>query len=652
MKHGCKIDFEEDHVSDKVGRPTKIQFSQTEEVIIEEQLSMLLKQRVIEITEQSPDQVLSNIFLRQKKDGSHRLILNLKPLNQYVRKQHFKMETLKHVLTMIKPNAWFASIDLRQAYYSVPVHKDYKKYLRFIFKNVCYAFTVLPFGLSSSPRLFTKMLKPVFSTLRKSGHSNATYIDDSFLQGDTKTACKLNIEDTMNLVDDLGFTVNVEKSILKPTQCIAFIGFLLNSLDMTVRLTPQKREDIKECCKSALKANTLSIRDFARVIGKLVASEQGVQYAGLYYKQLEIEKDTALKINKGNFEAKISISNKCRNCLLWWIENVDSACRLIQLPNPVIVIESDSSNYGWGGYDKTNNVTVSGLWLNEDKIHHINYLELKAAYLALQFLCEQIRNAHVHLFLDNTVAIKYISKMGGRVTELNDLTQDIWKWCEKRKIILSAFHIPGVENVTADKLSRLTSTDMEWAIRDDIFELFMTKFEVMCDIDLFASRFNKKLPKYASFTPDPEAYAVNAFSLNWNNFKCVYIFPPFSLIAAILQKIDSEKTTAVLVAPLFTTQVWFPRLLKMICKQSYLLPPSTQILINSKYPEKEHPLDQMRLAAFLISGQSSLVMDYQKKLPTCSYRHGNYQHVNSISRITKSGCSFVVHGKLIDLIPI
>jgi hypothetical protein len=96
VKHGCKIDFdcEKFDIPNMIGTPPRMTFSESEQRIIEEQLSSLLHQNVIEIVEQTPCQVLSNIFLRPKKDGTHRLILNLKPLNQFVtKKNHFKMET-------------------------------------------------------------------------------------------------------------------------------------------------------------------------------------------------------------------------------------------------------------------------------------------------------------------------------------------------------------------------------------------------------------------------------------------------------------------------------------------------------------------------------------------------------------------------------
>ena len=69
-------------------------------------------------------------------------------------------------------------------------------------------------------------------------------------------------------------------------------------------------------------------------------------------------------------------------------------------------------------------------------------------------LIDKVTYEHIHLFMDNTVALKYISKVGGRKTLLNALDKDILKWCEQRNIWISAFHIPGKLNVTADKLIR------------------------------------------------------------------------------------------------------------------------------------------------------------------------------------------------------
>jgi len=75
------------------------------------------------------------------------------------------MENLKNAITLMTPNCFMATIDLKDAYYSVPVNVNDRKYLRFIWKNQLFQYTCLPNGLSSAPRIFTKILKPVHASL-------------------------------------------------------------------------------------------------------------------------------------------------------------------------------------------------------------------------------------------------------------------------------------------------------------------------------------------------------------------------------------------------------------------------------------------------------------------------------------------------------
>ena len=91
-----------------------------------------------------------------------RLILNLKSLNEHVEYHHFKKDTLQSAIRLMTPNCHMASVDLRDAYYSVPIHIDDQKYLRFCCKSRLFQFTCLPNGLASAPRRFTEILKHTF----------------------------------------------------------------------------------------------------------------------------------------------------------------------------------------------------------------------------------------------------------------------------------------------------------------------------------------------------------------------------------------------------------------------------------------------------------------------------------------------------------
>lgn len=95
-------------------------------------------------------------------------------------------------------------------------------------------------GLTSSPRVFTKVLKPAFAYLRSLGYTSTAYVDDSY------SLCERNIVDTVRVFDSLGLTINLDKSVLQPCQKLNFLGFLLCSITMTVRLTEPRKLEIKD----------------------------------------------------------------------------------------------------------------------------------------------------------------------------------------------------------------------------------------------------------------------------------------------------------------------------------------------------------------------------------------------------------------------
>ena len=239
---GVKIEFV-DYLKQTM-IPREYNFDATEVVIIDKQIEKFLQIGVIE-TIHCEGEYISNIFIWPKKDGSYRLILNLRYVNQFVQYHHFKMENLKSAITLMSPNCYMASIDLKDAYYSVSIDTNHRKYLRFTWENQLFQFTCLPNGLSSAPRIVTKLMKPAYSTLYCEGFENVGYIDDTFLKASTSHDCEISVSSTVKLFTDLGLTLNMAKSVLIPSQSVTFLGFVLNSAQMTVSLTPFKSHEGK-----------------------------------------------------------------------------------------------------------------------------------------------------------------------------------------------------------------------------------------------------------------------------------------------------------------------------------------------------------------------------------------------------------------------
>ena len=633
---GYKLEMDEIPIQKSIPKP--LTFNSEEQNKIDQEISRFLQCKIIEKANDTKEgEYLSNIFFRPKKDGKIRIILNLKNLNKtYLEKIHFKMETLQSAIDAMRPNCFFGSVDLAEAFYSIPIRYEDRKYFRFLHNNQKYQFTALIMGLTHSPRVFTKILKPVFANLRSKGHISSAYIDDSCLQGSTYSKCKENIKDTVTLMDSLGLTVQPEKSVFEPTQQIIFLGFLLCSITMTVRLPPDRCQEIINLCQTIIKEKRITIRKFSKLIGKLVATQQGVEFAPLFYKPLEKVKEHELKKHHGNYNSFMNIPAQIIPTIQWWIDNVSSSYKYISHGAPKLILYSDASCKGWGAYNETNNIRTGGNWSVAEQEAHINILELKACELCLHTFCKNSNNIHVRIYMDNTTSCAYINKFGGRTSELDTIARTIWSWCIERHIYLTAAHVPGKDNCEADAESRVVeNNDTEWSLNSETFEAIYSTFPKLT-VDLFASRLNNKLKKYASRRPDPNAFAIDAFSLTWNN-DYYFIFPPFSLLPRILQKIEEDETSAVLIAPLWPTQSWWPSLLQLVVGQCFQLPTTAEILHLPHKPGHQHPMKKLRLGCFPLSGQPLRLKEFQSKQGISFSNHGGHLPKNNTIVTSQNG---------------
>ncbi|MES9906572.1 MAG: reverse transcriptase domain-containing protein [Sedimenticola sp.] len=169
--------FDEIPVQNKI--PNEICFSSTEEKLVDLEVAQLLNEGVIVPSQYESGQYVSNIFLVSKTNGKFRPVINLKQLNKHVHYEHFKQETFPFVLELIQKCDFLTSLDLKSAYFSIPIDKDSQKYLKFHWRGQLYKFLCLAFGLSSAPFCFTKTLKPVYGFFRQNGIRCSYYIDDS-----------------------------------------------------------------------------------------------------------------------------------------------------------------------------------------------------------------------------------------------------------------------------------------------------------------------------------------------------------------------------------------------------------------------------------------------------------------------------------------
>jgi len=569
------------------------------------EIMSLLTKGVIVRSKHESGEFISPIFTVPKPDGNVRLILNLKRFNESVQYAHFKMETIHSIINLVTPGCWMASLDLKDAYYSVKIHPKYQKFLKFKFEGQLYQYTTYANGLSSCPRKFTKLLKPPLSKLRLQNHIVSAYIDDLYLQSATYQGCVQTVVDTFILFDDLGFVIHPDKSQFTPKQQLTFLGFVIDSVTMRVFLTDSKRHKVYDQVNKMYQTkNALSIEYVAQIIGYIVSSLPGVQFGALYYRWLEMEKAMALKLNKGNFKAMMSLSDHAKIELKWWLDNILTCYRNIVHAPITAIVYSDASLLGWGA--AMNGTSTGGRWSAQEATHHINYLELLAAFLALKVFRLNLSDRHVKVMIDNTAAVCIINNMGTcRSKDCHLITVKIWEFCIEHNIWLTAAHLPGSTNVIADSESRnFCNLDTEWMLNPTTLRKALSSLDFEPEIDLFASRLNKQFSVFCSYRPDPDAKFINAFSICWSGIN-FYCFPPFSCVLQTLQKIRQEKARGVMVVPKWPSQSWYPILSSMIVHAPVVLNPSPNHLSLPGFPGRKHPLyNKMTILVCLLSGKN------------------------------------------------
>lgn len=117
--------------------------------------------------------------------------------------EHFKLEDLRSAINLIFPDCFMCTIDLQDAYFTIPIHKDSKRFLRFSFNGKIYQFICLPFGLCTAPYIFTKIMKVPIQNLRLRGFIIVNYLDDMLIIAPNEDICRRRGNITCNFLRSL-----------------------------------------------------------------------------------------------------------------------------------------------------------------------------------------------------------------------------------------------------------------------------------------------------------------------------------------------------------------------------------------------------------------------------------------------------------------
>ena len=179
-------------------------------------------------------------------------------------------------------------------------------------------------------------------------------------------------------------------------------------------------------------------------------------------------------------------------------------------------------------------------------------------------------------------------------------------------------HIPGKFNILADRLSRFDrpfKTERAWdqSVANSIFQMLN-----YLNVDLFATRFNHKLPMYVSPVPDNHALATDALSMDWNHLHA-YVFPPTIMIPS-KPRFGQSQCRIVLIAPLWPQCPWFSEVLQLLVAAPFRLPLFPKLLTQAK-GKLQHPnLPLLALHAWELSNNQLEIKRFRKAFISKSRR--------------------------------
>ena len=345
---------------------------------LHQEIEKMLAKGVLEIVPDPGPGFYSRLFLVEKATGCWRPVIDLSTLNTFIRQTPFKMETVASVLNAVQENDLLASLDLKDAYFQVPVHSSSRKFLRFVSQGTVYQFKVLCFGLSTAPQVFTRVFAAVSAWAHTRGIQFLRYLDDWLVLASSEAKAHQHIQELLLLCHDLGIVINEKKSDLVPSRSASYLGMTIDTVAGKVSPSRARVEKFLRLTGNFVTMNSPPhARQWEVLLGHLLSLEKLVPRGRLRLRSMQWQLKTIWSPEDDPPDLTVELTQEIREDLSWW--TVES--RLLQgvpfgtLP-PGLLLFTDASCAGWGAH--LLDQRASGKWSEEEKMFHINLLEMKA----------------------------------------------------------------------------------------------------------------------------------------------------------------------------------------------------------------------------------------------------------------------------------
>ena len=514
----------------------------------------------------------SRLFLVEKATGGWRPVIDLSHLNDFVQLTPFKMETVASVLLSVREGDFLASLDLQDAYFQIPIHGSSRKLLRFMSEGTVYQVqSPVLRAVDCSPGLYQSLRGGVGlgSRSRNSTAPLPGRLVGSLLLGE----------------EGQGVDQGAPLGLSHPRDC-------------------DKREEVGSRALAVYEVSRYDHRYRCRQGLPVSSKSREVPYGSgeILYHAISPSSALAGGLGPPGFAGAVGASRSSSDALIAVASEVPVVPRVRPSlasggfaggseTGPVLVdgegspVSGGSIRHTCSGSTPVFGRVFVGLGCSpprskrvrgvvpQEKLLHINLLEMKALFPGSSAFQEDVAGHHVTAMCYNSTVVAYVNKQGGTVSRpLCLLTSRLLRWTESFDVHLEARYLPGESNVLADVLSRRGQVvGTEWSLHPQVARALLRAWGNP-SIDLFATCLNAKLPLYCSLVPDPQAVFEDAFRHPWDDLD-LYAFPPFALVGRVIARVQqSSRVAMTLVAPLWPEKEWFADLLLLLTQPPLVLP--------------------------------------------------------------------------------
>ena len=619
---------------------------------LRQEVEAMLAKGALEIARDPGPGFYSRLFLVEKATGGWRPVIDLSHLNDFVQLTPFKMETVASVLLSVREGDFLASLDLKDAYFQIPIHGSSRKLLRFMSEGTVYQFKALCFGLSTAPQVFTRVFAAVSAWAHARGIRLLRYLDDWLVLSSSEKKAKESIRELLSLCHTLGIVINEKKSDLVPSQSAKYLGMTIDTGAGKVFPSLARVEKFLTVAERFCSMQSPPAQLWQVILGHLASLERLVPHGRLRMRSLQ-------------WHLEVLVVPRVRPSL------ASGGFAGGSETGPVLVDGEGSPVSGGSIRDTCSGSTpvfgrvfvglgcspprskrVRGVVRPGEVVAHQSSRN-EGPVLALQAFQEDVAGHHVTAMCDNSTVVAYVNKQGGMVSRpLCLLTSRLLRWTESFDVHLEARYLPGESNVLADVLSRRGQVvGTEWSLHPQVARALLRTWGNP-SIDLFATCLNAKLPLYCSLVPDPQAVFEDAFRHPWDDLD-LYAFPPFALVGRVIARVQqSSRVAMTLVAPLWPEKEWFADLLLLLTQPPLVLPCWDRLLRQPHCNLFHQGAHTLNLHAWRLSSDTTESRAFREGLLESCQGSSENLPLACTSRDGRSSVVGVVEGALLQSTPL